>query len=512
MALNAVERRLVDLCEHWVSFRDNPLKRLLVWQVADNAMRMVQCFFQVQKHETPYTSGDLFIVFDLAFDNSIQYSRELKEALVGQYEASRQDLETEGVAPEWQCTPTQFPDSAYGFIQCLRSFGSQHHKSIGHLVAVLTPSALSNPDAFSSWLRRALDARLPERLRIAVIDSSENPRLQGVTEVGDDRVFVDAPPIDATATAQETFAQETTVGPAGVFRNYLMGLVSLVEKGSLDQVKAKATDAQAFARKEGWFDQEVVVATFVAGALLKEGRFDEAVTTHQEARKAAAQATAAGHPAGPQLVLQTWFGEAGVHLAADRPLEAARCYDEAAVVAQQSANLILAIEAFRMGAFCHARFGQREEALTRGKSALTVGARLKPASRSMTTLPIAAMDLLSLVEPERAEAIKDVKRGRDARESAIRTAAEARAAEVETTENFGNIRVIEDRLGTDLQNSEERARKEVEAVVQRSGTEFHRRFAETCELLGPDWPLVTAAIPRMSLTREGDGSVKVLTA
>ncbi len=64
-------------------------------------------FFEVQKHETPYTSGDLFIMFDVPFDNSIQYSRELKEALFGQYEASRQDLKEEGIEPDWQAYPEQ---------------------------------------------------------------------------------------------------------------------------------------------------------------------------------------------------------------------------------------------------------------------------------------------------------------------------------------------------------------------------------------------------------------------
>ena len=454
----------------------------------------------------------MFIVFDVAFDNSIQYSRELKEALVGQYAASRQDLKEEGIEPDWQANAGQFPDSAYGFIQSLRSFGSTHHKSIGHLVAVLIPQAVSSPVALSAWLMRALDAGIPERLRIAVTDSTENPQLESLTNSGDPRILVHLPDIDLAATAQETFAQEPTVGPAGVFRNYLMGLVTLVEKGSLQQVKAKAADAQGFARKEGWFDQEVVIATLVAGALLKEGRFDEAVTTHQEARKAATQAAASGHPAGYQLVLQTWFGEAGAHMAAGRLAEAARCYDEAASVAQQSPNLILAIEAFRMGAFCHARLGKREEALLRGDAALKVGARLKPTARAMTTLPIAAMDLLGIIEPERAEAIKVVKHGRDARETEIRAVAEGRAGEIEKAENLELIRAIEEGLETDLQKSEERARRELETAVNRSGTEFRRTFADICDLLGPHWPIATAAIPRMPSTDGTIASKEVVAA
>lgn len=509
MALNPVERRLTDLCADWVAFRDDTARRLLLWSVRDDAARLLQCFFEVQKHDTPYTSGDLFIVFDVAFDNSIQYSRELKAALFGQYEASRQGLAEEGIAPDWRVSPEQFPDSAYGFIQSVRSFGSTHHKSIGHLVVVLTPPSVSRPDAFSAWMIRALDAGLPERLRIAVIDSTENPQLENLADSGDPRVLVHASDVDLAATAQETFAQEPTVGPAGTFRNHLMGLATLVEKGSVEQVKAKAADAQAFARKAGWLDQQVVIATLVAGALLKEGRFDEAASTHQEARKVATQAAASGHPAGPQLVLQTWFGEAGAHLAAGRLPEAVECYDEAAVVAQEVGNLILAIEAFRMGAFCHARLGQREEAVARGETALTIGARLKPGSRNLTTLPIVAMDLLDVTEPARAQAVRDVKHERDAREADIRAAAEAQAAELEKAESLGTIREVEEALKADLQGLEELASKELEAVIHRSGADFRRSFAETTDLLGADWPLLTDAVPRMPPAEGGRHSNEV---
>jgi hypothetical protein len=97
-------------------------------------------------------------------------------------------------------------------------------------------------------------------------------------------VYADAPKIDSLVIAQETFAQEGALGAAAVFRNFLMGLVILIEKGSADQVKTKAADALAFARKEQWVDQEVVVAILLAGALLKEKRFDEAIGAYQSVR------------------------------------------------------------------------------------------------------------------------------------------------------------------------------------------------------------------------------------
>ncbi|MGH8551384.1 MAG: tetratricopeptide repeat protein [Methylococcales bacterium] len=148
------------------------------------------------------------------------------------------------------------------------------------------------------------------------------------------------------------------MGPAGVFRNLLIGLMTLVEKGTAEQVKIKAIDALRFARRHNWADQEVVVTMLLAGALLKEKRFDSALNGYRRARQVAEKVTVEGHPAGRDLVLQTWFGQASAHLAAGQFEEAANCYDQAAILAQQIPNLILGIEAFRMGCFCFNRLDE----------------------------------------------------------------------------------------------------------------------------------------------------------
>ena len=496
MALNPVERRLVDLRQHWEAFCAAGSKRLLVWEVSDSATRMLQCFFEAQKHESEYSTGDLFVVFDAPFANSIQYSRALKEALTGQYEASREALDAQGIAADWQFEPQDYPDSASGFIRGLRSFGSRHHAHIGHLVGVLMPESVADDHAWASWLSRALDAGIPERLRLAVVDCIEAPRLAGLTKVARELTYVDSPKIDALATAQETFAQEAVVGPAGVFRNYLIGLVTLVEKGSADQVKAKAADAIVFARKQKWADQEVAVLMLVAGALIKEKRFDESVGAYRDARQQALRAAASGHPVGQQLVLQTWFGEAGVHLAAGAVPVAAKCYDQAAAVAQQIPNLVLAIEALRMGAFCHARVQEGELAIERGFQALSVGERLKPEARAITTLPLAAIDLLRAIEPERVERMEGIKHRLDARVEASGEAAEGRAAKLENGGDAEQFRAVEQDLSRETTRAGQEAAQELDAVAAGGNNQFLEVFAYARDLLGSSWPLASAiALP-----------------
>lgn len=497
MALNPVERRLLELGTYWREFCADATKRLLIWRVQDNALRTLQCFFEVQKQDTELATGDLFIVFDAGFENSMQYSRDLKLALAGQYEASRDDLKQQGITPDWNYAPAGYPDTATGFMQSLCSFAARHQEIKGHVAAVLMPSSVSSRDAFQAWLQRALDPTTPERLRLATIDTLENPQLNPLIDSGHALVYVDSPPVDALSTAQETFAQEGGVGPAAVFRNFLIGLVALVAKGTADQVKAKSADALAFARKQKWLDQEVVIAMLVAGALLKEKRFAEAVSGYQETRATAHQAAQAGHPAGKDLVLQTWFGQAGAHLAAGETAQAANCYDQAAVVANSIPNLVLAIEAHRMSMFCLTRLNSHDPAIERGASAMMLGEQLEPDLRNNTTLPIAAVDLLRVVEPDRVKKMEKISQNRDAAIEQARARAEQYAAQAEQDGNTGRLSAVESQLADETTRAEQNAARELDALVAKANPRFCQFFVQARTLLGADWPLANAvALPQ----------------
>jgi tetratricopeptide (TPR) repeat protein len=491
MPFNPVEQRLLDLAGHWETFQADPAKRLLIWQADENALRFYQCFFEVQKYATDYTVGSLFIVFDTPFQNVIQYSRALKESLAGQYEASLEDLKQQGISPDWHFNQEEVPHSATGFVKSLLSFGSCHHEKIAHLVAVFMPRQVADNAAFSAWLSRILAKQIPERLRFVVIDPLNTPRLSSLIESGDQQILVDSPKIDALSTAQETFAQEKTVGPAGVFRNLLIGLMTLVEKGTSKQVKLKADDALKFARKQNWADQEFVVTMLVAGSLLKEKRLDEAVKNYQSARKAAEKAITDGHPSGKELVLQSWFGQAAAHLAASEFEKAVECYDEAAILAQQIPNLILGIEAFRMACFCFNRMKEPEAALDRGQKALTVGARLKTEARNMTTMPIAALDLLKAIDPDRVLLMEDIKYLQNAKIDQARIEAEQRAISLEQTNDPQPFRDIETHFELETQQAKQAASQQLESCVADANTSFKQAVYHANELLGDSWLLNT---------------------
>lgn len=507
MAMNPVERRLAYICSEWLVFRDDPRRWLLVWDTPDNARRLVRAFFESQKHETEYSSGDLFLVFDVPFRHAIQYSRDLKAALAGQYSASLMELAQQGEATDWAYDPVAAPDSPEGFIAGVRSFGSKYAERIGTLAVVLVPESNTDAAAFGRWLLRVLDTELPGRLRLVILDSRESPELPALSAGEDARIACRPLLVDGFDVAQETFAQEPTVGPAGVFRNQLMGLLALAEKSGAEQVKAKARDALAFVQQHKWKDQEVVVRLLVAGALLKESRHAEAVAVYQAARQVGEQALAAAHPAGHKLILQTWFGQAAAHLAAGDTPAAIQCYHHATQVAQADRNLILSIEAQRMEAFCRARNGDRDGALACGAQALAIGALLKPESRGMTTLPIAAMDLLRVIDPTRTGHLEQLKQRFDRQLAVIESSTEARAAEAGAEISAQTSAAIEQQLASDSGQAAASAELELAAIVAGGADDFGRGFAQARELLGTAWPLAgSAAMPGLPAAEKGAAS------
>lgn len=493
MALNPVEQRLVELQGLWQDFLADAGRRLLLWQVPDNARRVVHGFFEAQRHDATdaaaYVGTDTFIVFDAPFENSIRYAGALKAALAGEYQASRDALAAQGIAPDWPFRANQMPDSASGWVRGLNAL-AEHHPELGHLVAVLLPATVTDEPARQAWLQRALQAGPGPRVRLVVVDSPDAPALAGLA--ADARVHVQAIPMDAWDLARDTFAQEPAPGAAGVFRGLLAGLFGLVDKGSADQVMAKANDALAFARRQGWSDQEVVVRMLAAGAMLKAQRFDAAVGHYRHARAAAEQVAAGDHPAGRQLVLQTWFGEAGAQLAAGRLTEAGQCYAQAEPVAQDLGHPVLWIETLRMRAHCHARCGEPDNALACGQRGLQVGARMKPASRPMTTLPLLALDLLLLAGTEPAARMQAVRHRLEQDLARLQRDTEQRAAALE--DQGPALQALDQQQAGRAQDLVREAVREVEALAapatgRADDGRFAAVYAHARAVLGPGWPL-----------------------
>lgn len=487
MNLNPVERRLVLLNQHWQDFRADTTRRLLVWQVPDNAARLAEGYIEAQKHDHPdYTSGDLFLLFKTPFVYGLRYARDLKEALRGQYDASLSELGQQGLPTDWPFRPEAVPDTAAAFAEAVRSFGSHYHRSIGHLVIVLMPGSIAHPASWEAWMEELFATHLPERLRVLLVDSCENPRFSGLAERLGAQALTQQPPLDGFAVAEECFAQEG-IGPAATFRSLTMGIATLLEKGSVEQIRPRVVEALAFARQQGWPDQQVALKLMMAGAFVKEARYPEAVQTYERARQDAEQDLAPDHPVARKLVLQTWFGQAGVHLAANQLPEAAHGYDQAAAVAVADNNALLGIEAWRMSAQTHAGIGDASASAERARNALQLAARLPAESRHMTTIGSTIAAQLARLDPERFAHMRAAKNALAEELEAIRRASGELAGQLVAAGAPDALEQVEARRTSAAEQAALKAAGALRSATAEASPEFQDWLGYGDRLLGSAW-------------------------
>lgn len=403
---NPVEKRIDDLAALWLQACEAPEVRVIVWRVPGNAGRMMAAFFEAQKHLEPASTPDLFQNFDAPFETGFGYSRELMGALRDGYVASRGDLKQQGLPIDWRGAHGDYADSAAGTLAMFQSFAEYYQGQMRYFAPVLSPGQVASSSGLEQWLDTALRAPIPDRLRLCLVDHTEDKRWQALAERHGKAVRVIDAPIDMFDIARQTAAQSSGgAGPGAAYRAMLADVMTLLEKGSAAQTAARADKAMKLVQREQWHDQQVVLHMAVAGAHLKQAEHSEAIHRYRAARECAIAAEAAKHPAGANLIMQTWFGEAGVWLSAHQPVRASEAYTQAAAVARRVPNAMFALEGLRMAGYCLAQDGQVEPARERYLAAVAEARAMPPADRPLTTLALLLQDMLRLQDAPRAERI-----------------------------------------------------------------------------------------------------------
>lgn len=403
---NPVEKRIDDLAGLWLQACESPDVRVIVWRAPGNAGRMMAAFFEAQKHLEPALTPDAFQNFDVPFETGFGYSRELMGALRDGYVASRGDLKQQGLPVDWRGAHADYPDSAAGVLAMFQSFAEYYRGQMRYFAPVLAPGQVASSSGLEQWLDAALRAPIPDRLRLCLLDHVEDKRWQALAERHGQAVRVIDAPIDMFDIARQTAAQASGgAGPSTAYRAMLADVMTLLEKGNAAQTAARADKALKLVQREQWHDQQVVLHMAVAGAHLKQAQHPEAIHRYRAARECALAAEAAQHPAGTNLIMQTWFGEAGVWLSAHQPVRASEAYAQAAAVARRVPNAMFALEGLRMAGYCLAQDGQIEPARERYLAAVAEAKAMPPADRPLTTLALLLQDMLRLQDPTRAERI-----------------------------------------------------------------------------------------------------------
>lgn len=87
---NPVEKRMAQLHDLWWERTDDPALRAIVLRASPDSQRMLEAFFTLQMVDSEYSTPDLFLRLDTAFETGFRYSRELRQQLIDTYRHNRQ--------------------------------------------------------------------------------------------------------------------------------------------------------------------------------------------------------------------------------------------------------------------------------------------------------------------------------------------------------------------------------------------------------------------------------------
>jgi hypothetical protein len=395
---NAIERRLEQLESDWNAFAVKPDARLLIWQADGDEGQMVELFLALQR-EGAGAVPDLFVRCEVPFETDQPYGLALIADLRRQYEEARTALAADEISLDWSFPdPLPGEDDAAAFARCCASFRAHHQTlAVNHLVAALTPAGIASPAAWRDWLLRLARTGLPENVRVTVLDSALASLLGPLQAAEPKRVAAVPVELDMPGAYLELVREARGSGPGHAFRRLFVALTNAARKGDVAQVQRTAPVALAIAQREQWGGQQVAIHLLVGGVLLAAGNAAEALDSYRAAGAAAAAAWA-GDPAAPKLLVTTRIAEASALIAAGRYPEAATVYDATAPLAAEQNDHLMALESWRMAAYCHEQAGAFDDAWQRGEQALAAGARLDPDGRRNSTLPYAGQGLLRLTK------------------------------------------------------------------------------------------------------------------
>jgi tetratricopeptide (TPR) repeat protein len=233
-----------------------------------------------------------------------------------------------------------------------------------------------------------------------VVDQLAAAQLLQLAEAMPAEVKTIKPDLDMPA-AYLDLARGNGKGGSGVsFRLNFVALTQAAANNDLVKVKQHAASALAIAQEHGWPHMQIAVHMALAATQLGARQPNEAIAAYRAAGAIAADATGKGDAVALKLLLQTKLGEGAALVSDARHADAAKIYEEAAALAQKSEDHLMAMESWRMAAYCHEQIKETESSFRCGIVALNTAERLDAETRTNSTLPYVGQGLLRLLQPK----------------------------------------------------------------------------------------------------------------
>jgi hypothetical protein len=382
--INAVDRRLKMLSGLWMEFAELADARLLRWCVTHDANRIVETFLEVHK-EDPDGVPHLFFFSETPFATPETFADELVAWFEKYYEDNREGIIEEGGDASWTAPPAT-KKGPERLVQVLASFQKHYADLFDILALALIPNEIAKPAAWAEWWSKLLALDLPASVRFLIVDDVAAPAFDALAKAQPKRMVTQTPDIDMPTIYRELLKEGGGSGPGAAFRKQLVEISLAGQAGDVPAAKKRFDAAFAIAVEHKWPQMQFAAQMALAGIVFGAGDKALSLDLYRQAAAVAEGAAKAGDAVAPKLLVQAKMAEASVLFGDQKLREAGEIYVAAAPLAEAAGDAFLAMENYRMAAYCLEQVKDAARSWANGVKALDAAAKLTDDARGQSLL------------------------------------------------------------------------------------------------------------------------------
>jgi tetratricopeptide (TPR) repeat protein len=224
-----------------------------------------------------------------------------------------------------------------------------------------------------------------------------------------------------------------------------------------------------------------------AGAWLGAKDSARALGAYEQSRQAAAQALGAGDETGGHLIMQSWFGEAGVWISGQRYVKAADAYLQAAAAAKAISHTMFEMEGLRCAAKCWWMHGDRERATECALNALETARHLPEAERANSIVGLLLQDLLVMNHAPAAQRLGELAQAYEKELAKAQKQADLAVKALGRQASIDAVNRIDSALCHRYEQAFSNLLREREKVIDRANKNFKAVISLGRAWLSPSW-------------------------
>ncbi len=401
--LNPVEKRLKKAAQAWENLLAQDEVRLgrLLGTVDDR--QLFETFLMIEG-EPEGQLPDLFLRFDSPFTKPELYVL----ALIEKLESSAPG--DDSIPPYRAPQPTAGMDPVEAWIRVVEDFSLKTGAPFEAIGIYLEPSEMGQAHDWMRFLFAvAKHQRHPEKVRHLVWDPLEAPQLEPLCNADRVRIATERVDLDLYGAMNEIAADSDDGSDGAVFRRHFTALATSAGQGKMAVAEGHGQKALGLAQTQGWNSLQVAVYMALAAGRLGAKDFKQAYAGYDKGREAAEAATAQSDPSGPKMELQAWAGKASTLVAMGDFDRACLDYESMAQKAEGQGDERMALEGWRMAAYCREARHDWDGSFERNSKAVKAAERMKPEEREASTLPYVGQAFTRITQKTRKEQAKPIR-------------------------------------------------------------------------------------------------------